>query len=171
MKRNAFLLILFLSVLSACGGAENQVPTDNTAASPQPAEPTTPTEGSTLKQIGQQRSGDYLITLFNETGVVKQGPNRFVLEIRNASSSELVPVNNLHVESTMEMKGQAPMIGGGSAVPGNVPGRYEIGSDFGERPAVGDDVSSPRAGRMAGQWKLVVTFDPKQRAEFAANVE
>ena len=161
-------LMLILTMLSACSGREGNPARDETTV---PSQAAAPAEENSLKQIGQQRSGDYVVTLFNKTGVVKQGPNRFVLEIRNVSSNELVPIDNIHIETSMEMSGRPPMIGMGSAVPGNVPGRYEVGSDFAARTAVGDDVSSPSAGRMIGAWKLVVTFHPDQRIEFTASVD
>jgi hypothetical protein len=62
------------------------------------------------------------------------------------------------------------MIGRGSAVPGDVPGRYIIGSDFASAPPI-VDTSSSRERRMAGLWKLVVIFHPNQRIEFSASVE
>ncbi len=164
----AMSLLLILPMLSACGGGkENPVSGDSTV----PTQAPQPAEREALKQIGQQRSGDYVVTLFNAAGVVKQGPNRFVLEVRNASSQELIPVNEIHIETSMEMQGHPPMAGNGSAIPGNVPGRYEIGSDFAARAPVGYDVSSARVGRMAGIWKLVVTFEPNQRIEFTANLD
>jgi hypothetical protein len=125
-----------------------------------------------LKEIGQQRSGGYIVTLFNESGVVKQGPNRFVLEVRNASDNQLVPVEGgIHIETSMEMPGHPSMTGTGTAVPADVPGRYEIGSDFAARAPIGDSTSPPSARRMAGAWKLVVIFHPNQRVEFTATVE
>ena len=161
-------LMLIIPVLSACGGKdENLAHVENTS----PIQTAAPTGENALKQVGQQRSGDYVVTLFNETGIVKQGPNRFTLEVRNALNNALTPVEKIHIESSMEMGEHTHMIGAGSAVPGDVPGRYIIGSNFAAKRAVGDDVSSPSAGRMRGQWKLVVTFHPDQRIEFDADVD
>ncbi len=168
MKRPLICLTPLLLMLSACSGRGENATTHESDTSSTLA--TASTEIKELKQIGQQRSGAYVVTLFNESGVVKQGPNRFTLEVRDASTNALVAVEKIHIESSMDMPGQPSMTGSGSAVPGDVPGRYVIGSDFAARSAVGDDVSSPRAGRMPGQWKLVVTFHPNQRIEFAAYV-
>ena len=174
MNRETFFVVslaLLLSTLSACGGSGPEG-SGAKQESPAPAtQDTAPAPEKSLKQIGQERSGDYIVTLLSETGAVKQGPNRFVLEVRNAATNELTPVEQVHIETNMEMQGHPPMIGSGSAVPGDVPGRYIVGSDFAAKLAIGDTESSPSAGRMAGQWKLVVTFHPNQRIEFSASVQ
>jgi hypothetical protein len=157
-----------LPPLSGCGAQGDKQETAVSPGVPTTAQNVT----ASLKEVGRQQWDGYLLTLLSETGVVRQGANRFVLEIRDASTNELVPVDRIHVETTMEMPGRSPMVGRGSAVPGDVPGRYIIGSDFAAAPPVGigDDVSSQRAGRMAGQWKLVVILHPNQRIEFTASV-
>jgi hypothetical protein len=157
-----------LLVLSACGDRTAEFASRDSAV-PEKISPTPKTDA--LRQIGQQRHGDHIVTLFNETGTVKRGPNRFTLEIRNASTNALVAADQLHVETRMEMPGQRPMVGNASVIPGDVPGRYSIGSDFAARPPVGADESTSRTGRMAGAWALVVTFHPNERVEFTANLQ
>ena len=71
-------------VLTACGGSDK----------------------SNLKQIDQQRTGDYIVTALNETGQVKQGPNKFVLEFRKASDNKLTDVGNVQLNSAMPMPGR-----------------------------------------------------------------
>src|SRR5690242_19202855 len=95
---------------------------------------------STLTQIQQQRSGDYLVTLFNDSGVVKQRSNKFVVEIRNAATSEPANVSNVKVQATMRMPGASPMFGDVSAARPAGAGRYEFDADF----------------AMAGQWSLLL---------------
>lgn len=168
MKSLLRIGLLLLLILSACGERDAEFPPGDSAV---PEQTAPPLKTDTLRQIGQQRHGDHIVTLFSETGTVKRGPNRFTLEIRNASSNELVAADQLHVETRMEMPGQSPMVGNASVVPGDVPGRYIIGSDFAVRPPVGVDESASRTGRMAGTWALVVTFHPNERVEFTANLQ
>ena len=134
--------LLLLSAAPGCGRTEESPVTFAPTA---PSLPATP-----LRKIGQQRSGNYVVTLLNETGTVRRGPNRFVLEVRDATSNALVAVEGVHIESQVEMPGRRPMIGGGAAVQGDTPGRYQIGSNFAEQSPVGDAYPSQSAGRMAG---------------------
>ena len=94
-----------------------------------------------------------------------------MLEVRNTSNNELVPVDMICIETSMKMQGNPPTIRIGSALSGDVPERYVIGSDFAARPNIGDDVTSLSARRVAGQWELVVMLHPNQRIEFTAIVE
>jgi hypothetical protein len=111
-----------------------------------------PTE---LKQIQQQRSGDYAVALLNDTGVLKQQSDHLRIEIRNASTNELANVNNVKVQATMIMAGMGPMFGNLSSPQQTGPGQYELDAKMG----------------MAGQWNLVVTFDPNGRAQFSLRAQ
>ena len=106
-------------------------------------------------QIQQQRSADYVLTLLNDTGIVKQHSNKYTLEIRNASSNELANVSNVQIQASMRMPGMGPMFGNISAPKQLAPGRFEIEADF----------------AMAGQWQFVVTFEPNGRAQFNLNAQ
>jgi hypothetical protein len=108
-----------------------------------------------LKQIQQQRSGDYTVTLLNETGVLKQNSDHLRLEIRDASTNELANVNNVKVEASMIMAGMGPMFGNVSAPNQVGTGQYDLDTNMG----------------MAGQWNVVVTFDPGGRAQFALRAQ
>jgi len=110
---------------------------------------------STLIQIQQQRSGDYTVTLLNDTGVLKEHSNKLMLEIRNASTNQLAPVSNVQIQATMRMPGMGPMFGNMSTTREIAPGRYEFDADF----------------SMAGQWNFVVTFDPMGRVQFNLNAQ
>src|SRR6185369_7370897 len=106
-------------------------------------------------QIQQQRSGDYVLTLLNESGIVKQHSNKYTLEIRNASSNELANVSNVQIQASMRMPGMGPMFGNISSPKQLAPGRFGIEADF----------------SMAGQWQFVVTFEPNGRAQFNLNAQ
>lgn len=110
---------------------------------------------SNLKQIEQQRAGEYVVTLLNETGQLKQGPNKFVLEFRKASDNQLTDVGNVQLNSLMPMPGMSPMSGGASATPSGTPGRYNVESDF----------------QMAGTWNFTVKFGNGQQARFSLKAQ
>jgi hypothetical protein len=148
MKRDLLLtvsLLALVSIASACSGTEPD------ATSPQA--PTTADSALALKPVDHQSSGDYVVTLLNETGAVTSDATRFTIEIRRGGG--LVSVDNLLIQTRMEMAGMAPMTGTVSVVAAHEPGRYNVAAS---RPP------------MPGLWKMVVTFDPGQRVELAATV-
>ena len=108
-----------------------------------------------LTQIQQQRSGDYFVTLLNDTGAVKQHSNKLTLEFRNASTNEPADVTNVQIQASMRMPGMGPMFGNLSSTRRIGPGRYDFDADF----------------SMAGQWSFVVTFDPMGRVQFNLNAQ
>ena len=110
---------------------------------------------SNLKQIAQQRSGDYVVTVLNDTGELKQGPNKFALEFRKASDNQLANVGNVQLNTLMPMPGMSPMSGGASAEPSGTPGRYNVESDF----------------QMTGTWNFTVMFANGQRAIFSLKAQ
>jgi len=116
------------------------------ACSRQPAE---------FKPIQQQRSGDYNVTLLNETGILKQHSDHLRLEIRNAATNAPADVTNVQVQASMVMPGMAPMFGTLSVPQQTAPGQYELDADVG----------------MAGQWSLIVTFEPNGRAQFGLRAQ
>jgi hypothetical protein len=127
---------LFLLALAALPASCNQQPAD-------------------LARIHQVRSGDYTVTLLNDTGVIRQHSNKLTLEIRNAASNEPADVTNVQIQSSMRMPGMGPMFGNISSIRHVAPGRYEFDADF----------------SMAGQWSFQVTFDPNGRAQFNLNAQ
>ncbi len=133
----AAAVVMLAMVLTACGGGSSGGDTSN------------------LKQIQQQRAGEYLVTLLNETGQLKQGPNKFVLEFRKAADNQLTDVGNVQLNSLMPMPGMSPMSGGASATPSGTPGRYNIESDF----------------QMVGTWNFTVKFGNGQQARFSLKAQ
>ena len=107
-----------------------------------------------LKQIQQQRSGDYVIALSSETGVVKRS-DHLTLEFHNASTNELVDANNVQIQASMTMPGLGPMFGTLTPPQHRAPGRYDFDAEFG----------------MVGRWSFIVTFDPNQRVQFNINAQ
>jgi hypothetical protein len=111
--------------------------------------------GGELKQVSQQRVGDYVVTLLSESGQLKQGPNKYVLEFRKASDNQLVDVGEVKLSSRMPMPGMSDMIGGASATPSGTPGHYNVESNF----------------EMRGKWNFGATFGNNQRVMFPINVQ
>ena len=70
---------------AACTASE----TTSEAPQAQPPAPAPHEPAGNLKEIQQQRSGDYVVALLNETGDLKQGPNNLTLEFRRANDNQL----------------------------------------------------------------------------------
>jgi hypothetical protein len=111
--------------------------------------------GGELKQIAEQRAGDHVVRLLSESGQLKQGPNKYVLEFRRVSDNQLVDVGEVRLSSRMPMPGMSDMIGGASATPSDTPGRYNVESDF----------------EMRGKWNFQAAFGNNQRVMFPINVQ
>jgi predicted small secreted protein len=111
--------------------------------------------GGELKQIAQQRVGDYVVTLLSDTGQLKQGKNTYALEFRKAADNQLVDVGEVKLSSRMPMPGMSDMTGGASATPSGTPGRYTVESDF----------------EMRGKWNFGASFGNNQRVMFPINVQ
>lgn len=106
-----------------------------------------------LKQVGQQRAGETLVTVLSETGQLNQGPNNFVVEFRKAADNKLTDVGDVQLQSIMPMPGMSPMSAGASAEPSGTPGRYNVTADF----------------SMTGKWNFTVIFKG-QRVMIPINV-
>ena len=121
--------------IAGCSGSET--PTQTPAPSAQAPTPAAPPN---LKEIQQQHAGDYVVTLSNETGSLKQGANNLTLEFRKGD--QLADPGSVEIKPMMEMKGMGPMLANTKATPSGTPGRYNVTTDL----------------AMAGPWKIMVTF-------------
>ena len=95
MRRTVIAGVLAVVVgggLAACGGGERS-------------------DTSNLKEIQKQRAGEYIVTLLNDTGQLKEGKNDFVFEVRAASDNQLVDVGAIQVGTSMPMPGMPNMVG------------------------------------------------------------
>jgi hypothetical protein len=64
--------------------------------------------GADLKQVRQQRAGDYIVTVLSDTGTLKNGSNSLTLEFRRAADNQLVDVGDVQVPWTMPMPSMGP---------------------------------------------------------------
>ena len=80
MRAKIIALATSLAAALAIAGCSGSEPPSQTPATS--AQAPAPSASANLKQIQQQRAGDYEITLSNETGSLKQGANNLVLEFR-----------------------------------------------------------------------------------------
>ena len=135
MQTKTRLILLTAAAAFVTAGCGSSEPT-NQASAPTQA----PVSAPQLKQIQQQRSGDYVVALLNESGSLKMGSNNLTLEFRRGD--QLADPGNVQVKPMMEMKGLGPMLANTSATPSATPGRYNVTTDL----------------SMAGPWKFTVTF-------------
>jgi hypothetical protein len=140
------LFIAAASVLAACTSPETPSEAPQAQA---PAPPPAELAGD-LKVIQQQRSGDYVVALLNETDNLTQGANNLTLEFRRTGDNQLADVGNVQVESMMEMQGMGPMMAKTNVTPSGTPGRYNMTAEL----------------SMAGNWKTTVTFAENQKVQF-----
>src|SRR5687767_7561586 len=110
---------------------------------------------SNLKQVQQQKAGDYTVSILSETGTMKQGSTTYILEFRKAADNQLVDVGNVEVSPVMDMPGMGPMMGGAEVTPTGTAGRYEAKGNL----------------TMRGLWKLNVKFGSDQNVRFSLNAE
>jgi hypothetical protein len=103
--------------------------------------------------VQEQRSGNVMVSLFSDTGEVREDSNNFALEFRDAETNEPISVENLQIQASMPMPGMAPMFGDVSTNASTTPGRYEFTADL----------------DMVGGWNLIVTFDADGRVQFNVN--
>ena len=140
MRAKIIALATVLAVALVIAGCSGSEPQSQTPAPSAQAPTPTPTASANLKQIQQKRAGDYVITVSNETGSLKQGANSLTLEFRKGD--QLTDPGNVEVKPMMEMKGLGPMLANTKATPSGAPGRYDVMTDL----------------SMAGPWKFMVTF-------------
>ncbi len=92
--------------------------------------------------VVSQTSGDVLITLQSDGGVLKQGATQFVIEFRNVATGKLIDVGTVHVTGAMAMPGMA-MTAGGEVTRTPIGGRYRVAAEF----------------AMSGAWRFTVSWE------------
>ena len=108
-----------------------------------------------LKEVKQQKAGDYTIVLLAPEGKIEEGNNEFALEFRRASDNQPVDVGDVQLSSSMPMPGQPNMIASVSASKSASPGRYTVTGKF----------------EMKGAYDTTVTFANGQKAQISLKVQ
>lgn len=106
------------------------------------------------KELQQQRTGAYLVTLLHETGQLRVGPARLILEFRRDSDRQLSDAGDVQVHAAMPMPGMPDMVVDTSVKQTAQTGRYEVQANF----------------SMAGAYRLKITFAGGQTVEFELQV-
>jgi Cu(I)/Ag(I) efflux system membrane protein CusA/SilA len=90
-------------------------------------------------------SGDLDIVLLSESGALRQGRNRFVIEFRRAGTTELIDVGTVRASANMPMPGMV-MSSGLQLQATDVAGRFTATAEFG----------------MAGAWQMAIEWEGPQ---------
>jgi predicted small secreted protein len=113
------------------------------------------TQSGDLKEVKQQKAGDYTIVVLAPEGKIADGKNEFALEFRRASDNQPVDVGDIQLSSSMPMPGQPNMVASVSASKTATPGRYTVTGNF----------------EMKGGYDTTVTFANGQKAVISLKVQ
>lgn len=108
-----------------------------------------------LKEVKQQKAGDYTIVLLAPEGRITEGNIEFALEFRRASDNQPVDVGDVQLSSSMPMPGQPNMVAAVSATKTATPGRYTVTGNF----------------EMKGGYDTTITFANGQKAQISLKVQ
>ena len=89
-------------------------------------------DATDMKTIHTQKTKNVVVTLENESGQWKQGPNEFVLTFNSAPDKKPVDAGKVSLSTSMTMPGMAPMLAGATLAPDG-PGRYRGTIQFADR--------------------------------------
>jgi len=104
--------------------------------------PATSERGGVIQTV---TSGDLDIVLLSESGALRQGRNRFVIEFRRAGTTELIDVGTVRASANMPMPGMV-MSSGLQLQATDVAGRFTATAEFG----------------MAGAWQMAIEWEGPQ---------
>jgi hypothetical protein len=107
---------------------------------------------SNLKVVQEQTAGNTKVSLLSENGIVKHGSGEFYLEFAN-ENNQPESASGVSVDAVMQMSGP-PMEGETTVSSGDKTGQFEVKYTLG----------------MRGNWRLNVTFNGSQQAQFIINV-
>jgi hypothetical protein len=142
MKKIITLILPISLLMIACGSPSTDTQTQVETA---PETETTATEENTV-----------MVALASPEEEIPMGDAELILEVKDNTSGETVPVENIEVSSTMPMEGEDPMISKVEIEPTETPGQFKVKTNFG----------------MAGTWNLATTVkDAKYQGENEIVVE
>ncbi|MEK7756389.1 MAG: FixH family protein [Planctomycetota bacterium] len=83
-----------------------------------------PAWGAELKPIHTATAKDVVVTLLSDSGQWMAGPNSFVLEFVSVKTKQPLDVGKVTLNTSMAMRGMAPMTKSATVTPDKTPGRY-----------------------------------------------
>lgn len=107
-----------------------------------------------LREVKQQKAGEYTIVLLAPEGRIEEGTGEFALEFRGPNGQP-VDVGEVQLTSSMPMPGQPNMLAAVSVSKTATPGRYTVSGDF----------------EMKGAYDTVITFANGQKATVTLKVQ
>ena len=113
------------------------------------------TQSDNLKEVKQQKAGDYTIAVLAPEGKISSGKNQFALEFRRAADNQPVDVGDVQVSSSMPMPGQPNMVAAVTVSKTPTPGRYTVTGTF----------------DMKGGYDTSITFANGQKAVVSLKVQ
>jgi hypothetical protein len=82
------------------------------------------------------------VVLISPEGEIPMGDVEMILEVKDSTSGEMIPVETLEVSSTMPMEGEESMISKVEIEPTETPGQFKVKTNF----------------SMAGTWNLAANI-------------
>ncbi|MDJ0658792.1 MAG: FixH family protein [Crocosphaera sp.] len=142
MKKIITLILPISILMVACGSPSTDTQTQVETV---PETEITATEENTV-----------MVALASPEEEILMGDAELILEVKDNTSGETVPVENIEVSSTMPMEGEDPMISKVEIEPTETPGQFKVKTNF----------------SMVGTWNLAATVkDAKYQGENEIVVE
>ncbi|WP_107669903.1 FixH family protein [Cyanothece sp. BG0011] len=139
MKKIITLILPISILMVACGSPSTDSQTQLETA---PETETTATEENVETtpetDITATEENTVMVALASPEEEISMGDAELILEVKDNTSGETVPVENIEVSSTMPMEGEEPMISKVEIEPTETPGQFKVKTNFG----------------MAGTWNL-----------------
>ncbi|ACB51057.1 unknown [Crocosphaera subtropica ATCC 51142] len=157
MKKIITLILPISLLMIACSSPSTDTQTQSETA---PETETTATEESTETTTETEtmatEENTAMVALVSPEEEIPMGDAELILEVKDSTSGETVPVENIEVSSTMPMEGEEPMISKVEIEPTETPGQFKVKTNFG----------------MAGTWNLAAKVkDTKYQGENEIVVE
>ncbi|NBD17678.1 MAG: nitrogen fixation protein FixH [Cyanobacteria bacterium] len=122
MKKIIVFILLLSLLMFACNSASNQ----------------TNTQSPVTSEVETREEKTPQVVLVSPQGEIPMGDAELILEVQDSASGNVIPVENLDVNSTMPMPGGDDMISKVEVEPAANPGQFKVKTNFG----------------MAGTWHL-----------------
>lgn len=129
MKKLIVLVLPLSFALFACGS-----PSEQTNDQSQVTQETEEVTAASSEQMAT-------VVLVSPEGNIPMGDAELILEVKDSTSGEVIPVESIEVSSEMPMEGEESMISKVEIEPTETPGQFKVKTNF----------------TMAGTWNLAAT--------------